>query len=162
MLCQWCHPVLRSTMQILRQQAVRWQSFHTCTCTGPVGASFAFTDLVQQKPGSPRLRYCAAARRPDAGYKRAWCSVATGPQMLTVMPKHSEKAGVCGRRWMSSDGNGGRGDLDGTPPAGHYRSPWTILKEEFKVLTNLVFLLTETQKVLSILTYTSYSNTEGT
>ena len=131
MLCQWCHLVARSTMQMLRLQAVRRRSFHMGARASSLSASSALTDWSQQKPGSPKLRQCVGTRQPDMSSQRT--HLVTGPRIL--MSKCSDKMEACGRRWLSSDSDNGRGRgyLDGTPPAGQYRSPWTILKEEFKV-----------------------------
>lgn len=135
MLCQWCHLVARSTAQRLRLRAVRPQSFHTGTYAhGPASASSAvLAGPVQQTPGSRRPGQPVGPGRRHAGTQSQRRGVATGPGLgpHRHWSTRSGRGEDCGRRWMSNDS--GRGDQDGTPPGGQYRSPWTILKEEFKV-----------------------------
>ncbi|KAL8611526.1 hypothetical protein ACOMHN_014581 [Nucella lapillus] len=110
MMHLWC-PRVAQASRLLRPQGGNSQSFHCGHST---------TCLMRVTNETQTLKKFAV-----------WAQVRKHNGLGLVLTQRSESWATCGHRLMSSDGGRGR-ETDGTPPAGQYRSPWTILKEEFK------------------------------
>ncbi|XP_076454623.1 FAD-dependent oxidoreductase domain-containing protein 1-like [Babylonia areolata] len=113
MLCQWCNHTARVTRpQRQFLQVARTRSFHSALLFASVGGR----GWAQKPP--PAL---SAGLRKHNGALTTW-----------MVQQRAWWEGSHGGRGVSGYGGGRGRDTDGTPVAGQYRSPWTILREEFK------------------------------